>query len=115
MAFKDLENYYYKTKNNYLSALRLVEQFDKEHNEGIIQDKVFKRFKRNLDKLKDTYDMVCCFFTLWMKPTEEERLLDEETKDFSYLLKRNPDKLLKDQEKLLNDIKNYLETNKGSK
>ena len=119
MAFSDLQNYYYKTKKNYTSVLKMIEQFDKEHKEGILEDKYFKRFKKNLDLLKNTYDMVCYFFMLWAKPTiEEQAQIDEfeskkESGDnsmYNYLKLRDPDKLLKEQEKLVNDIKEYIES-----
>lgn len=121
MAFLDLEKYYRKTKSNYLRVLDLIAQFDKEHKEGVLEDKYFERFKKNLDTLKDTYDMVCYFFMLWAKPSEEEKVLIDQfdsqkesgsTDTFDYLSLRDPDELLKEQEELINDIKEYLESKK---
>lgn len=113
MAFKDLEKYYYKTKTNYLSTLKLLEEFDKEHKEGVLEDEYFNRFKRHLDKLKDTYDMVCCFFTIWAKPGPEEKdKLDslESGEEYNYIKDRDADKLLAEQTELITEIKNYLES-----
>lgn len=121
MAFRDLEKYYIKTKSNYLNVLNMIAQFDKEHKEGVLEDKYFKKFKKNLDVLKDTYDMVCYFFMLWARPSEEEKKQVEEfdqakesgdNSSFNYLGLRDPDKLLKEQDKLIDDIKKYLESKK---
>lgn len=115
MAFKDLEKYYYKTKKNYLSTLKLLEEFDKEHKDGVIEDEYFNKFKKNLDRLKDTYDIVCCFFTLWYRPSPEEKTrLDslESGETYNYIGDRDADKMLHEQEELINDIKEYLESSK---
>ena len=119
MAFKDLQNYYFKTKANYFKALKHVEDFDKAHKEGVIEDEAFERFKRHIEKLKDTYDMVCCFFTIWAKPDEEEKKKSEEFDEmkesgsnemYDYLRFRNPDQLLKEQDDIIKDIEEYLES-----
>ena len=115
MAFRDLEKYYYKTKSNYLSTFKRLQDFDKAHKDGVIEDEQFNRFKRNLDKLKDTYDMVCCFFTLWARPSEEEKAkLDslESGESYNYIGDRDADKLLAEQEELIKDINEYLESKK---
>ena len=117
MAFKDLEKYYYKTKSNYFSILKHLEEFDKAHKDGVLEDEQFNRFKRNLDKLKDTYDMVCCFFTLWARPSvEEKEKLDslESGESYNYIGERDADKILAEQEALINDIKEYLESKKNN-
>lgn len=110
MAFADLEKYYFKTKKNYLSTLKLLEDFDKAHTEGVIEDEAFNNFKKQLDKLKDTYDMVCCFFTLWLRPTKEEKALVDNDKEYNYIKDRDPDAMLLEQEALINDIKKYIES-----
>lgn len=120
MAFRDLENYYRKTKSNYHRVLSHLEEFDKEHKEGVLEDKYFNKFKRNLDLLKQTYDIVCYFFMLWAKPSEEEKIQIEEHESeeesgnisFDYMSLRDPDELLKEQESLINEIKKYLESKK---
>lgn len=119
MAFHDLESFYYKTKSNYTRVLKLIAEFDKEHKEGVLEDKYFNKFKKNLDSLKETYDMVCYFFMLWAKPTDEEKeMIDEyeskkesgDTTTFDYLSLRNPDELLKEQNDIIKDIEAYLES-----
>ena len=45
MAFRDLESFYYKTKSNYTRVLKLIAEFDKEHKEGVLEDKYFNKFK----------------------------------------------------------------------
>ena len=119
MAFRDLESFYYKTKSNYTRVLKLIAEFDKEHKEGVLEDKYFNKFKKNLDSLKEAYDMVCYFFMLWAKPTDEEKeMIDEyeskkesgDTTTFDYLSLRNPDELLKEQNDIIKDIEAYLES-----
>ena len=119
MAFRDLESFYYKTKSNYTRVLKLIAEFDKEHKEGVLEDKYFNKFKKNLDSLKEAYDMVCYFFMLWAKPTDEEKeMIDEyeskkesgDTSTFDYLSLRNPDELLKEQSDIIKDIEAYLES-----
>lgn len=119
MAFRDLESFYYKTKSNYTRVLKLIAEFDKEHKEGVLEDKYFNKFKKNLDSLKEAYDMVCYFFMLWAKPTDEEKeMIDEyeskkesgDTSTFDYLSLRNPDELLKEQNDIIKDIEAYLES-----
>lgn len=121
MAFCDLEKYYYKTKSNYTRVLKLMADFDREHKEGVLEDKYFKKFKKNFDLLKDTYDMVCYMFMLWAKPSEEEKAKIDEfesqkesgsTETFDYMSLRDPDEIIKEQEKLIKDIQEYLESKK---
>ena len=113
MAFSDLLKYYNKTKTNYLSTLKLLDEFDKEHKQGVLEDEYFNKFKRHLDKLKDTYDMVCCFFTIWARPSaEEKQKLEslESGEEYNYIGDRDADKLLAEQVELINEIKAYLES-----
>ena len=39
MAFSDLQKYYETTRNSYLSVLKIFEEFDKGHKEGVVEDK----------------------------------------------------------------------------
>lgn len=112
MAFKDLEKYYQKTKQNYFSVLKHLDEFDKAHKEGVLKDKKFKRFTEHLDTLRQTYEIVSCFFMIWAKPSEEEKIKLDSLKDgekYDYLKERDPDRLLKEQDDIIKDINKYLE------
>lgn len=137
MAFCDLEKYYSALKNNYFSMLHILEQYDEGRKTGAVTDKEFKKFKKRVDKIKESYETMAYFFMLWSKPTKTEskgattianKALKEEkakgtvfTKEeaalwkaqyqhsFNYLQKRDPDKMIKRNKKLLQEIKAYVE------
>ena len=113
MAFSELQKYYESTRNSYLSLLKMLEEFDKGHKEGVVEDKEFKKAKKEVEKVRNSYEVISYFFLLWSKPTPEEKeLLDEWEKEnketFDYLSKRVADKTIRENKKLINDIRKYI-------
>lgn len=113
MAFKDLENYYASLKASYFSVLEQCNEFDKHCGEGVTENKMFKKFKKDVAVIRDRYETLMYFFMLWSKPDAEEKkeceLWEKEHKtQLNYLSKRSADKILKENSKLLDDINNYI-------
>lgn len=113
MAFKDLEVYYDRTKHAYFSALNLCQEYDKEHKEGIVEDKDFRKFKKEISLLKDRYENLSYFFLYWSKPSDEEQKAckdwkKEHKEELNYLKKRDADTILKNNSKIVEDIEKFI-------
>lgn len=117
MAFQDLQTYYEGLRNSYLRVLNMFKEFDKEHKEGVVEDKEFKKIKKEVEKITNNYEVISYFFILWSRPTQEEKeLIDEWEKEhketYEYLSKRVPDKVIKENNKIIKDITKYLGSKK---
>lgn len=115
MAFKDIEKQYQSIKTAYFSALGKCQEFDKEHNDGVLEDDLYFKFKNNLTKLKENYGVYAYFFMLWSRPSEEEKEAREKWekdngKEYDYISKRNGDELLKENDSLVKEISAYIDS-----
>lgn len=115
MAFKDIEKQYQSIKTAYYSALGKCQEFDKEHNEGVLEDDLYFKFKNNLTKLKDNYSVYAYFFMLWSRPSGEEKEAREKWekdngKEYDYISKRNGDELLKENNNLVKEVSAYIDS-----
>ena len=62
MAFQDLQTYYEGIRNSYLRVLNMFKEFDKEHKEGVVEDKEFKKIKKEVEKITNNYEVISYFF-----------------------------------------------------
>ena len=70
-----------------------------------------------IDKITQQYESLAYFFMLWSKPTEHEKDVSKNWEDkhksiYNYLKRRHPDKYIKDNEYIIEEIEKFLESRK---
>ena len=116
MAFKDIEDLYFNMRNQYNELIQFLQDYDKDHHEGIEEDEGFKLMKAQVEEIRNNLDPIAYFITLWKMPSKEDKEACEAWKkehntEYNYLLERNKkaDEILLSNKRLIDDVKKFVE------
>lgn len=116
MAFKDVEDLYFTYRSQYNELIAFLQEYDKDHHEGIEEDEGFKIMKAQVEEIRANLDPISYFITLWKMPDKADKEACEAWKkehetEYNYILERNKraDDILKENQRLIDDVKKFVE------
>lgn len=112
MALKDLKNYYNQVCDQYYEVLENLKDFQKEQEEGLVEEERMEQIKQNIKPLMDNYERISYLMFLLNQPAKKEKIKKykkQNQKLLNKLSKNNSiEQMNKENIEVLNKLKDTL-------
>ena len=107
MALKDLKNYYNEVCDQYYEMLENLKDFQKDQEEGLVEEDRMEEIKQNIKPLMDNYERISYLMFLLNKPARKEKVKSYEKRNKKLLQKLSKENSLEKMRKENKEILDY--------
>ena len=112
MSLKDVKKYYLEVERNYLSMVKLADEYLKAYKEGKFTDEQFKLIEANINHLKSDYEKLSYIMFLFNQPNRKSKQKKWKKEngllsDTYIYLKANKEAVLQEETDVLYEFKKY--------